>query len=131
MLSHASILRRKNTDKVEGMASWLILGGFLPLDVAASLQEPQGFNIEAALIPERFPYVWVIAMGIASLLVKRASTPWRFIVALGVIGFLTAAAMDLIHSEFGGLLWPIAALLVVLKQYHYDTKSQKRQIMDN
>src|SRR5271170_5394962 len=119
--------KRKKADKIESMASWLILGGVLPLAVGAIIQNQQGFTFAEFLTLERYPYVWTIAMGALSLCVNRADMQWRFIVALGIIGFLTSAWMQLQHTDLGGAIWPIAATLLVFMQYRYDMKKPKRR----
>lgn len=118
MFCCTSLRDRKNKDKIEGMASWLILGGVLPLAVAV-MKQNQLFILEHAA------YLWAIAMGIVSLLVKRTSREWQLIIALGAIGFLAAAGISLNHTQFGALLWPLAVLVLLFKQYRHDMAKAK------
>ena len=93
MFLSKTALYQKKVHKFELMASWFILGGVLPLAVALVIQHQQGLSYDSFFTPDRIPYLWVIAMGIASLCVKRASNPWRAIVVLGEIGFLAAGGL--------------------------------------
>jgi hypothetical protein len=117
--------RRKNADKIEGMASWLILGGVLPLGVALVARHQQGFSYDSFLTTDRLPYFWVIAMGIASLLVKRASVAWQAIIILGAIGLLVAAELSRELNAISGIVWPLIVLFIIFKQYRYDVKTTR------
>src|SRR5271155_4657714 len=113
MFLSKTALYQKKVDKFELMASWLILGGVLPLAVALVTQHQQGLSYDSFFTTDRIPYLWVIAMGIASLRVKRASGAWRAIVVLGEIGFLAAAGLKIELSDAYGIVWPLVALLII------------------
>ena len=116
-------LYQKKSPKFECMASWLILGGVLPLAVALVTHHQQGLSYDSFFTPDRIPYLWVIAMGIASLRVKRGSNPWRVIVVLSDLGFLAAAGMSAVVGDIPAIVWPLAVLLLTAKQYSSDMKA--------
>lgn len=121
---------KKNKEKIEGMASWLILGGVIPLAVDVVGYAQQGMGMDGFDWLGHTPYLWMIAMGAASLLVKRASPQWRLIVSLG-LGGLLAAGMN-IHggaqsSSLWNLLWLMMAMLFIVFQYRHDMKGYVAQ----
>ena len=89
---------KTNPDKIESMASILILGGVIPLAGALLSQFGFGYHPCHFCLLQRYPYLLVIACGVLSLLVTRGALPWRFLVALGIIGLLATATLGLIHT---------------------------------
>ena len=89
---------RKNPEKIVAMASWLILGGVLPLSVALVAQF--GFNLPPChfCLLQRYPYLVVIAAGIGCLVFERMNLKWRLCVAFGIMALLATAILGLIHS---------------------------------
>lgn len=118
---------RRNADKIESMASWLILGGFIPLSIALVVHHQHGYNYGSFFTLDRISYLWVIAMGTTSLLVTRASSPWRGIVILGAIGLVEAAALSMEFGSVIGIVWPLGVLFLILAQYRVDTKAAERK----
>jgi disulfide bond formation protein DsbB len=98
--------RTKNPDKIVAMASLLILGGVVPLAVAVVSQYGFGLHPCHYCLLQRYPYILVIAAGVASLLLPRGGLAWRFCVALGICGWLATGGLGLIHTgiEAGWLI---------------------------
>lgn len=99
--SHAiarPMFRRTEHKKIESMASILILGGVLPLCVA--LVGQYAFNLFPCdfCLLQRYPYLVAIAVGAASLLVRRMGRAWKFLVLLGALAFLATAALGAYHT---------------------------------
>ncbi len=90
--------RNKHPDKIESMASILILGGVLPL--AGAIIAQYGFHFRPChfCLLERYPYLVVIAAGAASLLLQRGGLPWRFAVAIGIYALIITATLGAIHT---------------------------------
>ena len=96
---------RKHPEKIVAMASWLILGGVLPLCVALVAQ--YGFELPPChfCLLQRYPYLVVIAAGALCLVFKRMGLAWRVCVAVGVCALLVTGTLGLIHSGIeSGLL---------------------------
>lgn len=89
---------KTDPDKIIAMASVLILGGVIPLAGALVSQYGFGYHPCHFCLLQRYPYVLVIAAGVLSLLVTRGGLPWRFLVALGIMGLLATATLGLIHT---------------------------------
>ena len=89
---------KTDPDNIESMASILILGGVIPL--VGALLSQFGFGLHPChfCLLQRYPYVFVILVGALSLLVTRGGLPWRFLVALGIIGLLATATLGVIHT---------------------------------
>lgn len=87
----------KDPDKIVAMASILILGGVIPLAGALLAQFGFGFHPCHFCLLQRYPYLVVIGVGAASLLVVRGGLRWRFCVAVGVYALLITATLGLIH----------------------------------
>ncbi len=113
--------KARNPEKIEGMASWLILGGYLPLAVALVITRRAGLSFDSLLTFDQFLYLWVIAMGIISLVVRRASARWHIIVVCGIGGLCSAAALRVEHGDMVlAIAWPLAVLVLVFVQYRHD-----------
>lgn len=89
---------RTHPDKIEGMASWLILGGAIPLAVAVIAQYAFYLAPCHFCILERYPYGWLILMGVLSLATARGGLRWRMLVALGFCGLLATGVLGLVHT---------------------------------
>ena len=89
---------KKNPDTIVAMASILILGGVIPLAGALLSQYGFGFKPCHFCLLQRYPYVVVIAAGVASLLVTRGGLRWRFLIAIAILGVLSTATLGLIHT---------------------------------
>ena len=89
---------KKHPDKIVAMASLLILGGVVPLAVAIVAQFGFGLHPCHYCLLQRYPYLLVIACGVASLLVRRGGLAWRVCVALGICGWLATGTLGLIHT---------------------------------
>lgn len=89
---------KTDPDKIESMASILILGGVIALASALVAQFGFGYHPCHFCLLERYPYGVVIAMGVASLLVKRGGLPWRFMIAIAIYALLVTLTLGLIHS---------------------------------
>ena len=96
----------KNPDKIVAMASLLILGGVVPLATAIIAQYGFGLHPCHYCLLQRYPYLFVIACGVVSLLVERGGLPWRLCVALGISGWLATGTLGLMHTgiEAGWLI---------------------------
>jgi NAD(P)-dependent dehydrogenase (short-subunit alcohol dehydrogenase family) len=120
----------KSDSKVECMASWLILGGFIPWALSAVTKHSASVTIGNFSISDHHAYLWVIAVGVASLCVKRASRLWQFIVALGMYGFLAMLVISFLNfsnSEIPSIVWALACIILISKQYHYDVKNKNKK----
>lgn len=123
-----------NNKKIECMASWLILGGVIPLAVAAVVQGGSNITLDSMMAPGNASYLWVVAMGVASLLVKRAGALWRGIVMLGGLGLLITLSLSITHAIQGALsqadianiIWSAAVFLLVSCQYCRDVNDSKQ-----
>lgn len=109
------------------MATWLILGGVIPLAVILMTQHDPKAALSTLLLPERYPYILAAIMGFLSLLVRRAGVIWRIIIALGAFGI--AAALVLTFLSTGGIEpwnagWASGMLWMVLRQYHLDMQER-------
>ena len=89
---------RKHPEKIVAMASILILGGVLPLAGAYLSQILFELHPCHFCLLQRYPYILVIAAGLATLALPRMSLRWRFAVALGVLGLLATGTLGLIHT---------------------------------
>jgi hypothetical protein len=122
---------KKNPEKIEGMASWLILGGLIPLAAAVVAQRDSVITIENFFTPERYPYLIAIALGAASLLVKRTSKEWRVIVGLAALSFLSVIMLSIVDfsiAAVGSIIWAIGMLFLIFKQYRFDLKQADKFI---
>lgn len=89
---------KKDPAKIVAMASILILGGVLPLAGAYLSQILFGLHPCHFCLLQRYPYLVVIAAGVATLLLPRMCLRWRFAVTIGILGALATGALGLIHT---------------------------------
>ncbi len=89
---------RNHPEKIESMASILILGGVIPLAGAIMAQYGLGLKPCHFCLLQRYPYLVVIALGALSLPVKRGALAWRVVVAAGIYALLTTATLGVIHT---------------------------------
>lgn len=85
-------------NKVQAMASILILGGVLPLAIALVSQYGFGLFPCHFCLLQRWPYVIVVALGVLSLLFPRGSLRWRVLVALNMYALFSTAVLGVIHT---------------------------------
>lgn len=112
------------------MASWLILGGFIPWGISIITKHSTSITVGDFIVSDHHAYLWVIVMGIASLCVKRAGRPWQFIVSLGMYGFLTLLAISVLNfsnTEIPNIIWTLASIVLILKQYHHDIRHANKR----
>lgn len=91
--------RAKDPDKIESMASLLILGGVIPLCAAIIAQFRFHLPPCDFCLYQRYPYVLLVLAGIASILLRpRGRQSWRVCVALGFLALLITGALGLLHT---------------------------------
>lgn len=116
---------KKNPEKIEGMASWLILGGVIPLAAALLQLGLPGLARGHFWSLLHQLYLALVLAGALSLCVRRAGTAWRLLVALAALLALAPAILALQEfspAAFGTWLWSALTLWFIAAQYRFDRK---------